>query len=215
MKIDRQKFVDLYKREYGALTDTRASALDALLGFLEQDGDVGDLRWGAYVLATVKHECADTWQPIEEFGRGQGEPYGKPVSVTGSDGKTYVNAFYGRGYVQLTWERNYQNMSRELNLGDELLIHPERALHPPVSYRVLSFGMRNGSFTGVGLSNFINGSRCDYLNARRIVNGLDRAELIASYARTLERLLKESVAGEDPGARQDQIVNAPDRANAA
>src|SRR5262249_13402625 len=54
-------------------------------------------------------------------------------------------------------------------------------LDPPISYDIMSFGMRNGSFTGVGLGNFINGSQCDYLNARQIVNGLDHAELIAVY----------------------------------
>src|SRR5262249_54789407 len=150
MKLDHQKFISLYKGKYGALNDSQASGMDALLDFLEHDGDVGDPRWGAYMLATVKHECADTWRPIEEFGKGQGQPYGNPVPVTGSDGKTYLNSYYGRGYVQLTWETNYQKMSQDLNLGDQLLIHPERALDPPISYDVMSFGMREGAFTGVG-----------------------------------------------------------------
>jgi len=102
MRIDHQKFIDLYKGQYGALDDSQASGIDALLGFLEQDGNLSDLRWGAYMLATTKWECADMWQPIEEYGMGQGQPYGDPVTVTGSDGKTYVNTYYGRGYVQLT-----------------------------------------------------------------------------------------------------------------
>ena len=214
MKIDHQKFMDLYKGQYGALDDGQASGLEVLLGFLERDADVGDLRWGAYMLATVKHECADTWQPIEEFGKGQGEPYGDPVTVTGGDGKTYVNTYYGRGYVQLTWQTNYQKMSQDLNLGDQLLIHPERALDPPISYYVMSFGMRSGSFTGVGLGDFINGSQSDYVNARQIVNGLDMADVIANYASTLESVLRQSSGGEGPGPRQYHIVNAPDGVNA-
>src|SRR5262249_35346716 len=161
MKFDHEKFISLYKSQYGTLNSSQSSGLSTLLGFLEQDRDVSDMRWAAYMLATVKHECANQWQPIEEYGRGQGMVYGKPVPVQGNDGKTYTNTYYGRGYVQLTWEANYRNMSRNLNLGDEVLIHPERALEPSIAYRIMSFGMRNGSFTGVRLSDFINGSKTD------------------------------------------------------
>ena len=158
MKIDHAKFIDLYKGQYGALNDSQASGMDKLLGFLEQDKDVGDVRWAAYMLATVKEECADEWQQVEERGKGQGYPYGDPVTVTGSDGKTYVNTYYGRGYPQLTGADLYRTMSQDLNLGDQLLIQPERALDPTISYNALSFGMRKGAFTGVGLGDFINGS---------------------------------------------------------
>jgi surface antigen len=214
MKFDHPKFIDSYKTQHGVLNDSQASGMDRLLGFLEQDKDVGDVRWAAYMLATVKEECAGTWQPIEEIGKGQGYPYGNPVPVTGSDGKTYVNAYYGRGYPQLTGADLYRKMSQDLNLGDQLLIHPERALDPTISYNALSFGMRKGAFTGVGLGDFINGSRCDYVNARRIVNGLDAAQTIADYAVALERLLRESSTGAETGPQQYHIVNAPDGVNA-
>ena len=211
MKFEHQMFISLYEAQYGALDASQASGIDALLGFLEQDTDVSDVRWAAYMLATTKWECADMWQPIEEYGMGQGQPYGNPVTVTGSDGKTYVNTYYGRGYVQLTWEANYQNMSYDLNLGDQLLIHPEQALDPPIAYDIMSFGMRNGSFTGVSLGDLINDSQSDYVDARQIINGLDNAELIAGYASALESLLRQSSAG---GPRQYHIVNAPNGVNA-
>jgi len=214
MKLDNQKFIKLYEAQYGALDSSQASGLSALLGFLEQDSGVSDLRWAAYMLSTVKHECADRWQPIEEYGKGQGQPYGTPVRVTGSDGKTYVNTYYGRGYVQLTWETNYRNMSHNLDLGDQVLIHPERALDPPTAYKIMSLGMRNGSFTGVRLGDCISGSRCDYLDSRRIVNGNDRAELIQGYAKTLETLLRESPGGEGTGTHQYHVVNVPHDVNA-
>ena len=213
MKFEHQMFISLYEAQYGALDASQASGIDALLGFLEQDTDVSDVRWAAYMLATTKWECADMWQPIEEYGMGQGQPYGNPVTVTGSDGKTYVNTYYGRGYVQLTWEANYQNMSYDLNLGDQLLIHPEQALDPPIAYDIMSFGMRNGSFTGVSLGDFINDSQSDYVDARQIVNGLDHAGDIAGYATTLESLLRQS-SGEGPASRQYHIVNAPSGVNA-
>src|SRR6516225_1454879 len=214
MKIDHAKFIGLYKAQYGALNDSQASGMDKLLEFLEQDKDVSDVRWAAYMLATVKEECADEWQPVEERGKGQGYPYGNPVPVTGSDGKTYVNTYYGRGYPQLTGADLYRTMSQDLNLGDQLLIHPERALDATTSYNALSFGMRKGAFTGVGLGDFINGSQCDYINARKIVNGLDSADLIARYASALESLLRQCSDGEAPGPRQYHIVNAPDGVNA-
>ena len=218
MKFDHQMFISLYESsqasQFGALDDNQASGIDALLGFLEQDADISDVRWAAYMLATVKEECANTWQPIEEIGKGQGYPYGNPVTVTDGNGNTYVNTYYGRGYPQLTGEGNYQQMGQNLNLGDQLLYHPERALDPSTSYDILSFGMINGSFTGVGLGDFIDDSQTDYFNARRIVNGLDNAQAIADYATTLESLLRQSSSGEGPGPRQYHIVNAPDGVNA-
>ena len=93
MKSDHGKFIGLYKGQYGMLIDGQSSGMDKLLGFLKQDKVGSDLRWAAYMLATVKEECANTWQPIEEYGKGQGYPYGNPVRVTGSDGKTYVNIY--------------------------------------------------------------------------------------------------------------------------
>jgi hypothetical protein len=53
----------------------------------------------------------------------------------------------------------------------------------------MSYGMRNGSFTGKKLSDYISGTTADYVNARRIINGTDRAELIAGYATRLEPML--------------------------
>jgi surface antigen/uncharacterized protein YraI len=216
MKIDHPKFIDLYNAQpqYSALDGNQASGMSTLLGFLEADSNVSDVRWAAYMLATVKLECGDAWQPVEEGGKGQGFPYGDPVTVTGSDGMTYVNTYYGRGYVQITGVDNYQKMSGILNLGDQLVIHPERTLDPTISYEIMSSGMINGYFTGVGLGDFINGSQTDYVNARKIVNGLDKADVIAGDATTLESLLRESSAGAETGPRQYHIVNAPDGVNA-
>ncbi|TOE35570.1 hypothetical protein CGJ43_25525, partial [Vibrio parahaemolyticus] len=58
------------------------------------------LQYLAYVLATTYHETGHTMKPIEEWGKGQGRPYGEPDPETGQ-------TYYGRGYVQLTWLANY------------------------------------------------------------------------------------------------------------
>jgi len=145
------------------------------------------------MLATVRHECANRWLPLEEFGKGKGHAYGVPVTVTAPDGTTFTNTYYGRGYVQLTWKLNYAKMSNALGMNNDLLFHPEHALEPQTSYKIMSFGMRNGNFTGKGLHTYIHDSTCDYLNARRIINGLDQAPLIAGYANKIENILRSHV----------------------
>lgn len=192
MVFDHSRFFQRYETQYGALGPAQRSGLDRILSAIEADPKVADLRWAAYMLATVKHECANQWQAVEEFGRGKGRPYGVPVMVTGADGKNYTNTYYGRGYVQLTWKENYQKMSLALGLGEDLLIHPERALDPEIAYRIMSYGMRKGAFTGKKLGDYINEAGCDYKNARRIINGLDQWLLIQGYAEKLEAALLES-----------------------
>jgi putative chitinase len=80
-------------------------------------------------------------------------------------------------------------------VGRDLVNHPELALDPKIAYRIMSDGMRHGSFTGKKLSDYIHGTTADYYGARRIINGTDRAELIAGYASKLEAILKGSISG--------------------
>jgi hypothetical protein len=89
-------------------------------------------------------------------------------------------------------------MSAALGMGDALVIHPEQVLQSEVAYKIMSYGMRNGSFTGKKLGDYINNSVCDYKNARRIINGLDRADLIKGYAEKLENY-KQPYGGQHPG----------------
>jgi putative chitinase len=203
MKIDRQKFFAAYEAAFGAISKPeRRAGLDTLLGAAEGDSQITDIRWLAYMLATVKHECADRWQPIEEFGKGKGLKYGNPVTVKDPQGNEFTNVYYGRGYVQLTWDWNYRAMGEKL--GNRLLYEPQLALDPEVAYQIMSLGMRNGSFTGKGLSKYINDQQCDYVNARRIINGTDKAQTIAGYATKLEAILRGSVV-----AATDGVPNLP------
>jgi hypothetical protein len=194
LKFSRSTFFEMYMEEYGPLSSSKFQGLEGLLDNIESDPDIRDVRWAAYMLATVKHECADTWQPIEEYGKGSGRDYGKAVKVKGSDGKEYNHAYYGRGYVQLTWKDNYEKMSKAFGMGDELVINPARVMEPYIAYRIMSYGMRNGSFTGKKLSDYIHDTTCDYKNARKIINGLDQWEKIKEYAEKLEAMLKASLS---------------------
>lgn len=149
----------------------------------EQSG-LKDLRWLAYMLATSYHETARTMQPIEEYGRGKGRPYGNKLRMDRSPYDSPDKLYYGRGDVQLTWYENYERMGKLL--GIPLLEQPELALRPDISAKIMIEGMtkgksNRGDFTGVSLENYFNAAKDDPVQARRIINGLDKANLIAGY----------------------------------
>ncbi|MCK8781770.1 hypothetical protein M0654_17455 [Rhizobium sp. NTR19] len=100
-------------------------------------------------------------------------PYWRPDS----DGK----AWFGRGLVQLTHRRNYVTMSKLV--GMDLVADPGWLLDLPVSVEVLIEGMRHGTFTGRKLGDYFTARKSDWIGARRIINGTDRAELIAGHGR--------------------------------
>lgn len=189
-KFDRRKFFRGYAAAFSRLDQRQMAGLHALLTAAEADPQITDLRWLAYMLATVQHECAGTWRPIEEYGKGAGRPYGRPVVVTDPQGKRYRNVYYGRGYVQLTWKANYQRMGKLLK--NRLLYNPALALRPAIAYRIMSAGMRRGLFTGKKLADYIHGKKADYVNARRIINGLDQAQKLARNAVKLANILRRS-----------------------
>jgi len=89
--------------------------------------------------------------------------------------------YYGRGFVQLTWEQNYKKFSKLL--GVDLVKSPDLALDEKNAVKILVIGMKNGLFSGKKLEDFMEkNGKLDFKKARRIVNGNDRAELIAGMA---------------------------------
>jgi predicted chitinase len=155
----------------GKLTEGQVDGIESILKQWDKSG-YNDPRWLAYILATAYHETARTMQPIEEYGKGHGRKYGEPDVVT-------KKIYYGRGHVQLTWLENYVYWATRL--GRDLVHHPEDALIPEVSTYILIHGMVDGTFTGRKLIRYFNDNSEDAVNARRIINGIDKAQLIASY----------------------------------
>lgn len=194
--VNTVTFLNVYSSEFGLLGAKALGGLSTLVDFINSDQGILDIGWGAYLLATVKHECADRWLPIEEFGKGAGHSYGNAVNVTDpATSKVHSNKYFGRGYVQITWENNYTVLGNAIGLGNSLWIDPSLALDASVAYALASYGMRNGSFTSKKFSNYINTSSCDYGNARRIINGVDQKARIEGYAERLELLLRVSCEG--------------------
>jgi len=191
MKFTPDQFFAAYRQNFGALTQQQVDGLNALIAAFAADSSITDLRWLAYMLATAYHETAHTFQPVEEIGKGRGRPYGAADPATGQ-------TYYGRGFVQLTWKRNYQTFTDLL--GVDLVNDPGLALDPDDAYKIMSIGMAKGLFTGKKLPDYINDQKCDYVNSRRIINALDRADLIAGYAQKFEAILKGSLIQEADAA---------------
>lgn len=173
--IDHTAFFDSARANlfHGKLTQSQVDGMNAILDEWEARPEYTDLRWLAYMLGTAYHETAYKMQPIEEYGKGHGRRYGKPDPITGK-------VYYGRGYVQLTWKTNYDKMGRVVKA--DLVNKPELALDPTIAAEIMFYGMKKGSFTGVGLGKYFNDSKTDWINARKIINGLDKADKIAEEA---------------------------------
>ena len=148
-----------------------------------------------YILATVLHETAGTFRPIKEYGgtryferlydafkastASRRQRAKRMGNTEAGDGAKYC----GRGYVQLTWKRNYEKMSDIL--GVDFVNNPDLALDSEHSADILVIGMRDGLFTGKSLDDYITYDKCDLLGARKIINGKDNRKKIALLALSL------------------------------
>lgn len=174
--INRQFFFDYARNNLfgGRLKQAQVNGINGILDEWERAHKRKDDRWLAYMLATTHHETDRTMKPINEYGRGRGRRYGQPDPVTG-------HTYFGRGFVQLTWKENYEKMGRKLRV--DLVNNPELALDLEIATKILFRGMMDGDFTGKKLSDYFNPGKEDWRNARRIINGTDKAELISDYGK--------------------------------
>jgi len=163
-----------------------------------KNAGITDLGQLAYILATSEHESlAGRW--MEELSSGaQYEGRQDLGNTQPGDGVR----FKGRGYVQITGRNNYTNWSKKL--GIDLVGNPNKASEPEIAAKIITQGMRDGSFTGVGLSRYINGSNRDFFNARRIVNGVDRAAHIAGIAERYYSVLANAKQSESNSQPKDK-----------
>ena len=188
--LDRAAFFDAVRRQpfAGQLTGPQVAGMEAILDACPPDLGVEKT---AYCLATTFHETARRMQPIEEFGRGKGKSYGP-------------TGFWGRGYVQLTWQANYARATKELRArgvlkaSEDLVKTPALAMRPDVAAAILFYGMIEGWFTGKKLGDYFVPGRSDPKGARRIINGTDCDALIAGYHAQFRVALIASVRIPDP-----------------
>ena len=174
--FDRKTYFDLVRDSlfYGKMTGQQVDGQEFILDTWEDTRPLNDVRWLAYSLATTIHETASTMWPIEEYGKGKGQPYGKPDPVTGE-------AYYGRGFVQLTWKENYAKMTPLVDAlfpstPIDLVKQPQMALEPFVSAAIMYEGMERGMFRKDSkgphtCARYFDGDTDDAYGAREIING--------------------------------------------
>ena len=202
--INRKFFFDHVRANLfaGRLTASQVSGMNFILDVWEASHAAQDDRWLAYALGTAFHETAFTMQPIKELG---GDKRFHDLYDIGGRNPTLARGlgnlqpgdgilFHGRGYVQLTGRANYKRM--QAAFGGDLTSSRAAAdgvLQPALAAKIMFKGMIEGIFTGKKLGDYFNGPREDWVNARRIINRLDRADDIAGYARKFYAALSHTV----------------------
>lgn len=196
MFFDRKQFFDEYRKEFDSLNQSVVNAMEFLLSGFESNSEWNDIAKIAYAFSTIKHETAHTFLPITE--------YGEPSYFKKYDGRTDLGnnqpgdgaKFKGRGYVQITGRKNYTRFAKIL--GIDIVKNPEMTLKSSVAFSIMTIGMHKGYFTGKKLSDYITPTKTDYRNARRIINGTDKAATLATYAKKFENVLARSVTTKKP-----------------
>lgn len=189
--FDASKFFAVVRKELGPLTQSQVDGFNLVLDEWKTRNWT-NVQQFAYVLATAWWESGKTMQPVREAF------YISPNYATAEAWRKRnlrYYPFYGRGLVQLTWEFNYKKAS-EL-YGVDFVKNPDLALDPTYSVKIIFDGMENGWFTGKSLDDYIDDldepdaeDLREFTNARRIVNGTDKAATIGNIALTFERAIK-------------------------
>lgn len=199
--MKEQVFFDVIRNSLfgGKLSEDHVAGIKGVVAAMDAVGD-GDQDTLAYALATDYHETGARMVPVREgfaktdagarkavaaLARKRGPDsavarYSKPAGP-------YGHVYYGRGHAQLTWLENYESSSADA--GVDLVKNPDAMLDPVISARVLICGIMDGRWNGKGKGiDHYEGdddhlSDAEAADARRTVNGKDKAVLIAGYHR--------------------------------
>lgn len=142
---------------------------------------IGTPRVIAYAVATAERETGNTFKPIEEYDGPQ-----QAITLGYSGGER----FYGRGYIQITHDYNYEKYGQEIGMGEQLIQNPDLALQPKIASDILAeFFKDNG---------VAEKAEQDFVAAREPINGTDHADTIAyeaeRYLQTIEQANTDALA---------------------
>jgi len=183
MKVNKASFFEEYRKKLDKnLTQKEVEAIDDFVDMVDAEINYFTIPEWAYIFATVYHETAHTFLPVIEA-------YWKTDEWRKRNFRYYP--FFGRGFVQLTWERNYKLYAKLLNV--DIVNNPELAQDPKTAFKILIDGCKFGRFTGVGLGKYLKNGKPNYKGMRRVVNGADKAELIEDYAYEFKRILNKAI----------------------
>lgn len=191
MSINRTEFFERYRDSFvPSLTRSQADGYDAIFDYFEYL-KLKDQRWLAYILATAYHETGQRMVPVREGFSSTDEEAIQTVTQLYAQGhirQNYAvphengNSYFGRGLVQVTWAENYKKLGRVLGMGNRLYDNPSLALDLEMSVKILLKGMIDSLFNRVGLVHFFNATTTEWVKARKIVSGMDEADVVAGYA---------------------------------
>jgi hypothetical protein len=211
MLIDKTKFFEQYRLLMDGdqrLEQGLVNSIDLFLNMMQERIEYFSIAQWAYVLATVYHETAATMAPVREAFRQSEEWRRLNLSYW---------PHYGRGYVQITHKDNYERMAAVVKRDLKIVIqHRDDFMQPKVAFFVLIYGFKHGSYTGRAISDYIpdNTAKSErvhyenisqgikptetllykyYKDARRCINGTDRADMIAGYALRFLEILNKSI----------------------
>lgn len=210
----------------GRLTQGQIDGMNALFRCWDSHKiPAPDKRHLAYILASVFHETGGRMVPVREtfastdagaiaaldkaYKAGRLGQVSKPYWRKGANGKAY----FGRGDIQLTHEENYKVLGERIDV--DLVGNPSLALDLDISAEIAIVGMLEGLFTGKKLTDYFNLKKDDPIGARAVVNGTDKAKLIAGYYKSfLDALEAATVAyyqgqPDDVAERDAQPDNVP------
>jgi putative chitinase len=184
----------------GRLSTNQVNGTESIL--VEWQAKPFDSRWLAYMLATAYHETDNTMCAVSEnlnysaarlratfpkyFTAVQATAYARqPQRIAnrayasrmgnGDEASGDGWRYRGRGLVQITGRDNYA----KYGIADD----PDKALDPHKAVEIMIDGMANGRFTGKKLADYFSATATDWIGARKIINGTDRAADIAGYAK--------------------------------
>lgn len=184
------------------LSPSEVSGLSAILTAMQG----APLAWTAYALATAYLETGHTMQPVKEANWLSDDAahryFMRMYDITGNrpekarelgnlepgDGAKYC----GRGFPQVTGGKNYRLAAQVFGIPFD--IKPDLMLDAEPAAKVMAHFMKRGLFTGKSFGDYLPSagpaSLAQFIGARRIINGTDRAADIAAYAMQFQRALQ-------------------------
>lgn len=185
---DLAAFFASVRSSFGPLKTPQVEGFEAILKAMTG----WPLSWQAYGLATAWHETGEKMQPVRE-AHWLSEAWRK-------ENLRYW-PHYGRGYVQITWPKNYEWLDKAsaaagLTKPGEILADLDLAMRPDIAALALRLGLEEGRYDAQGkrMSDRLpaagGASRAQYVNARYLVNIQDKAGEIADYALKFEAALR-------------------------
>lgn len=162
--VEKQVYLDK-----SVLDDEHRAAIEAIFDYWETT-DGGHPKHLALMLGTAYREtCGRVLSTVGEAcgcAKTCSKDEYKGVSYGQKDG--CGRAYFGRGFVQLTHERNYESVGKRL--GIPLKDYPSLAYEQPFAIMMLVDGVKGRWYGGKPLNTYLDDEKSNWVRARESVN---------------------------------------------